>query len=220
MQHVLKYNAVLLYFLLAFFTYLMVRITLPYGEMKSDTAFLALKQSYIDNRVWMNAFYIHVFTSCFLLLAGFTQFSNKILKKRRTLHRNMGKMYVFVLLFASGPAGFIMSIYANGGLYSKIAFTMLSVLWLTFTALAWYYAVKRNFVKHKNFMILSFALTCSALTLRLWKMGIVYAFNPHPMDAYRIVAWLGWVPNLLLALWLIRPVSTKNKVPGTTMRNT
>lgn len=204
MQRQLKYNAVLLYFLLAFFTYLMVRLTLPYVEMKDTTAFLALKQNMIDNHTWKSAFYIHVFTSCFLLLAGFTQFSPRLLKNNKALHRNVGKMYVFILLFASGPAGFIMSIYANGGVYSRIAFTMLSVLWLVFTALAWYYAIKRKFVLHKNFMILSFALTCSALTLRLWKMCIVYAFEPPPMDAYRIVAWLGWVPNLLLALWLIR----------------
>lgn len=24
------------------------------------------------------------------------------------------------------------------------------------------------------------------------------------MDVYRIVAWLGWIPNILLAEWLIR----------------
>jgi hypothetical protein len=214
MQRQLKYNAVLLYFLLAFFTFLMIRLTLPYFKMKDTTAFLALKQSYLDNHVWKTAFYIHVFTSCFLLLAGFTQFSPRLLKTNKGLHRNIGKMYVIILLFVSGPAGFIMSIYANGGVPSKIAFITLSVMWLTFTALAWYYAVKRKFLLHKNFMILSFSLTCSALTLRLWKMVIVYTLAPPPMDAYRTVAWLGWVPNLLLALWIIKS-STKYRVQST-----
>lgn len=204
MQSLLKYSWVLLYFLLAFFTYLMIRITLPYFSLDEKEGFLALKQSVISNHVWKTAFFIHVFTSCFLLFAGFTQFSSTILKNRKTLHRNIGKMYVFILLFVSGPAGFIMSLYANGGTYSRIGFILLSVLWLTVTALAWYYVIKKDFKRHRNFMILSFSLTLSALTLRLWKYGIVWAFHPAPMDVYRIVAWLGWVPNLLVGIWIVR----------------
>ena len=32
-------------------------------------------------------------------------------------------------------------------------------------------------------------------------MEICYrkAFHPHPMDVYMLVAWLGWVPNLIIA---------------------
>lgn len=204
MRLAIKYSWVLLYFLLAFFTYLMVQLSLPYLSLDDQAAFLAIKQQYISNTTWLTAFYVHVFTSCFLLLAGFTQFSSSILQRYKTVHKYMGRMYVILLLFLSAPAGFIMALNANGGMYSRIAFVLLSVLWIVFTALAWYYAVKRNFVTHRNFMIRSFALTCSALTLRLWKLGIVVVFEPGPMDAYRIVAWLGWIPNLLLAEWIIR----------------
>ena len=204
MRLAIKYYWVLLYFLLAFFIYLMVKLSLPYLALDNKAAFLSIKQQYISNRAWLIAFYVHVFTSCFLLLAGFTQFSSTILGRYKCVHRSVGKTYLIVLLFFSAPAGLIMAFYANGGLYSRIAFLILSGLWIAFTALAWYYAVKRNFVAHRNFMIRSFALTCSALTLRLWKVGIVMIFEPGPMDAYRIVAWLGWVPNLLLAEWIIR----------------
>jgi uncharacterized membrane protein len=200
----LKYSWVILYFLLAFFTYLMVRITLPYFSLNDNTGFLALKQGVISNHVWKSAFYIHVFSSCFLLLAGFTQFSPNILNTRKSVHRNIGKLYVIILLFVSGPAGFIMSLYANGGIYSRIGFTLLSILWILFTALAWYYVLKKDFQRHRNFMVLSFSLTCSALTLRLWKYGLALTVHPAPMDMYRVVAWLGWVPNLLLGLWIIK----------------
>jgi hypothetical protein len=47
-------------------------------------------------------------------------------------------------------------------------------------------------------------LTLSAVTLRLWKLGITNTIDIKPMDAYRIVAWLGWVPNLLIAEMYIR----------------
>jgi len=203
MQGGLKYYRVLVYFLLAFFVYLMVRITLPYFSLSDHTGFLVIKREVIGNRVWKVCFYVHVFTSCLLLLAGFTQFSGKVLRKRKQLHRYMGRIYVCVLLFLSGPAGFVMALYANGGVFSRIGFTILSVLWISFTALAWYYAVKKDFVQHRYFMIRSFAITVSALTLRLWKLCIVLSFHPAPMDAYRVVAWLGWVPNLLLAEWII-----------------
>lgn len=210
MQRLYKYNTVLLYFLLAFFAYLMVRITLPYFSPDTRAGFLAIKQQYIGNRVWLVAFYAHVFTSCFLLLAGFTQFSAYILRHYRGLHRNMGKLYVMLLLFVSGPAGFIMALYANGGMYSRIGFVLLSLLWLVFTALGWYYIMRKNIVLHREFIMRSFALTLSALTLRAWKWIIVLAWHPNPMDAYRIVAWLGWVPNLLLAEWIIRRYRARN----------
>lgn len=199
-----NYSWLILYFLLAFFTYLMLRITIPYFSLDDKQGFLMLKQSVIDHQVWKTAFFIHVFSSCFLLFAGFTQFSRRILQEYKSIHRNMGKMYVFILLFVSGPAGFIMSIYANGSIYSRIGFLLLSVLWLLFTALGWYYVLKRDFSKHRVFMILSFSLTLSALTLRLWKFCLAGLFHPPPMDLYRIVAWLGWVPNLLVAFMIVR----------------
>jgi hypothetical protein len=52
----------------------------------------------------------------------------------------------------------------------------------------------------------SFALTVSAITLRMWKVIIVYLFHPNPMDVYQIIAWMGWIPNIILIEYLI----TKN----------
>ena len=63
--------------------------------------------------------------------------------------------------------------------------------------------MRGNVIEHQQFMIRSYALTLSALTLRLWKYWIVYLFQPRPLDVYMMVAWLGWIPNLLLAEYLI-----------------
>lgn len=194
---------VLLSVMLAFFTFLMLRITLPYFSLDTDIAFLRIKQWVIHNHVWRAAFFTHVFTSCFLLIAGFTQFYNPLRQKFRKLHRYMGLLYLVVLVLFSGPAGLIMAVYANGGLLSQTAFTLLSVLWIYFTVKAYIAIRRRDFTAHGDFMIRSYALTLSALTLRAWKFLLVLIFQPHPMDAYMMVAWLGWVPNLLLAEWLI-----------------
>lgn len=197
--------------LLAYFTVLMVNITIPYLSLDNHTAFLKIKQWVIGNQIWKSAFYVHVISSCICLIAGFTQFSDRLLRSFPKLHRIIGRVYVGVILLLSGPSGFIMSLYANGGLISKSAFSILSVLWILFTYSGFYYVKKGDIKNHRKFMIRSFALTLSALTLRAWKFGIVFAFRPPPMDVYMIVAWLGWVPNFLFAEWYIRKTFKRDK---------
>ena len=198
-----KLLTIILYLTLLFFGVLMLRITLPYLALSDHTAFLQIKQWVIQNKVWKFSFYLHVFTSIFLLLAGFTQFSDYLLKNFRILHRVVGYSYVIILLGASAPAGFVMSLYANGGIISQVAFTTLSLLWFYFTLQAFLKAKEKDFNAHGNFMIRSYALTLSALTLRAWKFLIVLWLRPNPLDVYMVVAWLGWVPNLLLAEYII-----------------
>jgi hypothetical protein len=189
---------------LLYFTYRMALLSWPYLAFDDRVAFLRIKQSVVHLSWWKAAFYVHVFTSIFLLLAGFTQFSSQLLKQYPGVHRGLGKLYVFVLLFFSGPAGFLLAIKANGGVWSQLAFTMLAVLWWWFTWRAWRSVLAGQIKEHQDFMWRSFALTLSAVTLRSWKWLIVLIWAPPPMDTYRLVAWLGWVPNLLLAEWWIR----------------
>lgn len=189
---------------LLFFTYLMLNITLPYLSLKPTQSFLQIKQWVIQNSIWRTAFFIHVFSSVFLLLAGFTQFFSPADNRFVRVHRLVGKTYVIIILLISGPAGLIIALYANGGITSQIAFVMLDILWMYTTFMAWLKIRDRDFRAHGNYMIRSYALTLSALTLRAWKYLIVFALYPHPMDVYRIVAWLGWVPNIIIAEIIIR----------------
>lgn len=202
----------LAYAALAFFTFLMARITLEYFPLRDDAAFLQIKQQYIHISHWMLAFWIHVYSSMLALVAGFTQFAPSVLRNKPGLHRWMGRVYVGIVCFVTGPSGLIMAFYANGGISSRLAFGILSVLWLGTTALAWRAVLQRQWITHRDWMIRSYALTLSAITLRAWKYGIVMVFEPRPMDAYRLVAWLGFVPNLLAAEWIIRRLHRKK--PG------
>lgn len=189
--------------LLTFFGILMARITFQYIPYNLDVGFLRIKQDYIHISIWRVAFFTHVYTSILVLLAGFTQFSNTIIKKRKRVHRILGYFYTLNILFVTGPAGLIMGFYANGGVSSRIAFILLSILWIYFTAMALKKAIQKDYLSHKKFMMRSFALTLSAITLRAWKFGIMNVFTFPPMDVYRVVAWLGWVVNLLFVEWLI-----------------
>lgn len=199
--------------LLAFFTGLMASITFAYIPYNTDVGFLRIKQQYIGIDHWRIAFFIHVYASMWVLLAGFSQFSKALLRNRPRLHRALGYSYVINVLLITGPAGLLMGFYANGGISSRIAFVSLALLWIFFTAMALVKARQKDFTAHRRYMIRSYALTLSALTLRAWKYAITNTAELPPMDVYRVVAWLGWVVNLVVAEWIIRTrVYRMNKV--------
>jgi len=206
------YANYLLLLLLAFFSALMLEITLQYIPIRLDAAFLQIKQEYIDIIPWRIAFFVHVFSSMFVLIAGFTQFSSYLLSHYKKSHRVIGKLYVVDILFITGPASFIMALLANGGISSRIAFTTLAILWIATTAQAWRLAMNRQFTAHKEWMMRSYALTLSAITLRAWKWLLIALFHLRPLNAYMIVAWMGFVPNLLFIEWLIRKKRNKNEI--------
>jgi hypothetical protein len=192
----------------------MAKITLAYIPYQTDVGFLRIKQQYIHIDAWRTAFFIHVYASMWVLMAGFTQFSKKILRYYPRFHRFMGYTYVINVLLITGPAGLLMGFYANGGPFSRVAFVLLALLWIFFTAMALVKARQGDFRAHRNFMIRSFALTVSALTLRAWKYAITNTWDLPPMDVYRAVAWLGWVPNIVIAEWLIRRSMRRRKKTG------
>lgn len=202
-------NAFLL-LILAYFCWLMARITVAYIPYHTDVGFLRIKQQYIGIDHWRIAFFVHVYASMWVLFAGFTQFSAFIQRRNPRLHRILGYVYVVDILLITGPAGLLMGFYANGGIPSRISFILLASGWIFFTAQALVKARQGDFRSHRHFMMRSYALTLSALTLRAWKWGITNSFELPPMDVYRAVAWLGWVPNLLVAEWLI--YKSKNRI--------
>ena len=195
----IQYSKYLLWIGYIYFSYLLLLITLQYIPYDTDVAFLRIKQEVIVLNHYKIAFFTHVYTSIFLMIFGAFQFSNYIQKKHIKLHRISGRLYVGILLLLSGPSGLVMSYYANGGLLAQVSFLLLSTFWMLFTFLSLYCILKKQVIKHQKFAIRGFALTLSAISLRLFKYLLVFFFEPLPMDAYRIAAWSGWTFNLLVA---------------------
>lgn len=193
-----------IYILLCAGTFGMLLTISQYLTFNNNIGFLQFKQDYININIWRIAFYTHVFSSIFILSAGFTQFSSYILKYQKKLHKIAGKIYAYNILLINFPAGMIMAVYANGLLPSKIAFIVLDCLWFLFTLKAVIAIKKKDVTTHKKFMIRSYALTFSAITLRVWKIILLNSFHIEPLTLYMIDAWMGFVPNLLLAEWIIR----------------
>ncbi len=195
--------SVFAYMALSVGTLLMISMVIDYASFRTDIHFLQYKQSYLPDFTWRIAFYGHVFSSVVSLAAGLTQFSSYLRTKYIKLHRIIGKLYVFNVLIINFPAAMILAINANGLLPSKMAFTILDLLWFYFTAKAWTTIRKGEVEKHRAYMIRSFALTFSAITLRTWKIILSSSFSIDPLSLYMIEAWMGFVPNLLFAEWWI-----------------
>lgn len=194
----------------AVFTYLcwlMLRICFSYFPWSSIQGFLRLKQDVVDYPLWQWTFKIHVATSALVLLAGFTQFTPTLRNHYPIWHRRFGWLYIITVLALAAPSGFVLALYAAGGTMTQICFVMLTVAWVISTLLALRYAINRRWLLHRDWMIRSFALSLSALSLRSWKV-LLYQFTPYadwltPKLIYQMEAWLGWVVNLIIAELII-----------------
>lgn len=186
-----------------YFFWLMLNITLEYIPINPNVSFLMIKQTEVEQRPeYLYFFYTHVYASIFVLLSGFLAIVRKDFRLKN-FHKNMGKIYILLILLLAAPSGIYMGFFANGGLFSQISFVVLGFLWWFSTFKAYQLARHKRFKEHKEWMWRSFAFTLSAITLRMWKVIIVYLFHPNPMDVYQVIAWLGWIPNILFIEYLI-----------------
>jgi hypothetical protein len=183
--------------------YLMFRLSVPYTAFQKNLDFLSNKQNVYHIGYWRYSFYAHVFTSILVLPAGFTQFNKAFFRSR--WHRTLGRIYLFTVLFVSAPTGFLMGLHANGGLGSKASFVLLSSLWFLTTLFALLTAKRRQFSEHGEWMLYSYALALSAITFRLLALGFdLFDIRVRPQEVYVTIAWLSWVPNLVIAHLLIK----------------
>jgi uncharacterized membrane protein len=142
------------------------------------------------------------------LIVGPFQFLKRLRAKQPTLHRWLGRIYVAACTIG-GVAGGAIALYSSAGPIAGWGFFLLAVCWVPFTLLAWVSAMRRDFVAHERWMIRSFALTFGAVTLRIYLpvglviMGMQGAHDPFTLP-YTIIAWIAWVPNLMVAEAFIR----------------
>jgi uncharacterized membrane protein len=159
-------------------------------------------QELLADQLWNMAFYPHIVFGGIALLIGWTQFSNSLRKKRIGLHRSLGKVYLVSVLL-SGIGGVYIAQFATGGLINIIAFSMSGLIWLASSAMAYMAIRKGDVARHQNFMIYSYAICFSAVTLRLWLPLLIVVFGEFNA-AYQVVGWLSWVPNVLVAYLIIQ----------------
>jgi uncharacterized membrane protein len=157
----------------------------------------------LESSLWRVAFFTHIYLGGISLLVGWSQFSERIRGKRLKLHRLLGKIYVVCVLM-SAIAGFYVSFFANGGIVSQLGFSFLAIGWFYTTLNAYITIKKKDVESHRKWMIRSYAFTLAAVTLRLWMPILPPLLGINFQDAYIIISWLCWVPNIIIAEIYIR----------------
>lgn len=175
----------------------------------------ALGAHYAQQAAWVQVvFYIHVVAGGIALVLGPFQFARSLRERRPRVHRMMGRVLVFAMLIAAA-AGLTLAPVNSGGLVGTLGFGTLALLWGTFTVLGFAAIRRRDVATHRRWMIRAFALTYAAVTLRLWIPVLMLAQVPFGVpaenlfpNAYLLVPFLCWVPNLIVAEFIVRRAVT------------
>lgn len=206
-----KFFKLSIYCSILYACYLLLLLSIPYLKLKPNIEFLLTKQFVYHIDIWRWAFYLHVFSSIFIIFFGLFQFNKFFIIRLPKTHKIFGYIYVILLLFISGPGALVMSFYANGGVLAQISFVILSFLWIIFTIISVFKIYKKDFINHGKWMLRSYALTLSAVSLRFFLYLFDYfKFNIGPIESYIIVAYSSWIINLGISEILIKKKFIEN----------
>jgi len=164
----------------------------------------------LNNSLWNLGFFGHIVLGGVAVLVGWLQFNNKLRQKKPKIHRIIGRVYVISALI-SGTCAIYISFYATGGIIAKLGFFFLGITWLSTTILGYKTIKKGKVVLHEKFMIFSFAACFAAVVLRIWLPILTIIFDDF-IIAYRIVAWLCWIPNIIIAYFIVQSKKSTYKV--------
>jgi uncharacterized membrane protein len=147
---------------------------------------------------WRFGFYVHIVCGGVALFVGWTQFVKSLRIRYLQLHRNLGKLYVLMVCM-SGVAAVCIAPFSSTGWVASLGFGSLGVVWLYFTLQAYRSVIRRDLRRHESHMVYSYSACLAAVTLRLWLPLLLIVFRLDFSVAYPMVAWLSWVPNLVVA---------------------
>ncbi|TRO97135.1 DUF2306 domain-containing protein [Glycocaulis profundi] len=146
---------------------------------------------------------LHAGFGAVALLIGPVQFLPGFRRRFTSVHRAMGVTYA-VSATVSAVAGIILALGITSGPVAAAGFGLLGVVWLGATAMAVRAVIAGRFAEHRRWMVRSFALTLSAVALRiqLFMAGMTgLSFEA----SYPVIAFACWIPNLIVAeIWLRR----------------
>jgi len=143
------------------------------------------------------AFYAHIVVGPLTLLAGLFLVSERLRQKFPRVHRCLGRVHVFVVLFVLLPSGLWMAFRAAGGPLATMGFVFLSLFTGLSAAMGWRLAIRRRFVEHRRWMGRCFLLLCSTVVLRLM-IGLASLLQFDRDWIVPCAVWVSWLLPLLV----------------------
>jgi hypothetical protein len=144
---------------------------------------------------------VHIICGMTALLLGPFQFIPAIRKSYPKTHRTMGKTYLICVLIAA-IASFDLSIrkiiIGEKAVAYGAGLAMLGFVWLLTSGMAYWSAISRNFVQHREWMVRSFVVTCAFASFRLIDNLLVHQLHVEPNASAEIMAWSCWAVPLII----------------------
>jgi uncharacterized membrane protein len=139
------------------------------------------------------AFYVHIFSGPVVLVNGLLLLSASLRRRYGGWHRWLGRVQVIVLLLFVLPSSAVMSQHAFGGWPAGLSFLLLSAATASCAVVGVVHARHRRYDQHRCWMLRSYVLICSAVSLRLISgtAGLVGVASPE--HAYIFAAWSSWL---------------------------
>lgn len=140
---------------------------------------------------------IHAGFAAAALVIGPVQFLPVSRRRWPRLHRWLGRVYITACL-VGGLAGLLLAGGTTAGPVAAVGFGLQAVLFLVCAVQAWRLALARQFERHREWVIRSYALVFAGVTLRLW-LPLSMIAQLDFMTSYQVISFLAWVPNLVAA---------------------
>ena len=184
---------------------IMAVLTLPVAAYASLYVFPdmpGLPDNILANRWGAYGLPLHAGLGAVALLIGPLQFMQSIRSRAPGVHRAMGMIYVTACL-VSALAGFALATGTTNGVVAGVGFALAAIVWTLCTARGLSCVVAGQYAAHRRWMIRSYAMTFSAVTLRI-QLALCTASGLDFAEFYPILAFSAWIPNLIVAeLWLL-----------------
>ncbi|MDO3676806.1 DUF2306 domain-containing protein [Paenibacillus ehimensis] len=104
---------------------------------------------------WLSVVRVHIIFGCIAMLSGVANFSMRLLKRNRLLHRVNGIVYLLAVIAVIFTSGYLAP-HSTGGKVNSIAFNLLNIVWLVFSITAYIAIKRRNITSHRKWMVRSY----------------------------------------------------------------
>lgn len=162
----------------------------------------ALDQRRALERGWL---IVHLSFGVIALILGAFQFWPGIRNKYTRWHRNAGKAYIFCSIITALMAFYLLSNYPLPG--SVIAFTVLNLIWISTTILAWLFIRQREITLHQQFMTRSYVCALAFVFVRLlFKLNDltgVFNFIKDGDTRDTLMDAMGWIFPVMITEFLL-----------------
>lgn len=149
-----------------------------------------------NNQIFKIAFFAHFIFAPIVILLASVQLFTWINQSFGKLHRLLGKSYLVISSVIAAPSGFVLAWFSD----AEICFSLMALLWLIFNVNGYISIKNKDILKHKKWMTRSMIMCYSAIVLRLLLVTYMHYKGAYVNEIeYQWIAWLSWLPLLLVS---------------------